>query len=187
MRLSRADSPDRKTAFTLELMRVGRVWVSVNTGITNTLAETIIRSDLVPPLGNSWSVLKREVRRGDSRIDIVLSGKTGRTWIEVKSVTLCTAGRAAFPDAVTSRGLKHLENLRDAVARGDRAVMFYLAQRFDAAWFEPAREIDPAYARGVSRAKKGGVEIIAAKVSVGPRTVRWGGLLPLSKPVNGIS
>jgi sugar fermentation stimulation protein A len=98
--------------------------------------------------------------------------------VEVKNCTLVKGGTASFPDAVTSRGLKHLMALQEEVRRGHRAVMFYLVQRMDAERFRPADTIDPDYGRELRRAVKNGVGIMAYDVKIDLKGICLGRALP---------
>jgi sugar fermentation stimulation protein A len=119
-----------------------------------------------------YASLRREVKYGkNSRIDILLEDEARpKCYVEVKNTTMrrdLKAGAVEFPDAVTSRGAKHLLELADMVKEGHRAVMFYLVQREDADRFKVADDIDPAYAEGLTAALKAGVEVVcyACKLS----------------------
>ena len=121
-------------------------------------------------------LLRREVRYGTgSRIDLLLEDHAEdprACYVEVKNVTLIDGSVARFPDAVTSRGLKHLGELTTMVASGSRAVMCYLIQRGDAETFGPADSIDPAYAQGLRDAVSKGVEAIAWACEVTPEAIQ---------------
>jgi len=162
--LSPARNPDRKLKFTWELIRIGRTLVGINTSLPNLIVSEAIESGKVPELADVGS-LRREVKYGkNSRIDILLESDDGKKcYVEVKNTTMrrdLKAGPAEFPDAVTSRGAKHLEELADMVRDGHRAVMFYLVQRQDCKSFTVAGDIDPAYAEGLRKARKAGVEVL---------------------------
>ena len=108
-----------------------------------------------------------------SRIDLTLQTGERRTWVEVKSVTMVDGnGRYAFPDAVTSRGAKHLRELARAVGAGDRGVMFYLIQRSDGSGFTAADDIDPGYGEALRRAIEAGVQVLVYRADVGPDEIR---------------
>ncbi len=161
--LSRSDNPKRKYALTWELSELPGGLVGINTNLPNTIAEEAIAAARVPELAG-YQGLRREVRYGrNSRIDILLeSEKRAPCYVEVKNVHLMREeGLAEFPDSVTKRGLKHLEELGDMVEAGARAVMLYVVQREDCSRFAPAADIDPAYAEGLARARGRGVEAIA--------------------------
>jgi len=152
-------NPKAKLDWRWELVDVGSSLVGINTARANIIVETAILSGRISGL-QDYSILRREVKYGqNSRIDILLEGP-GLCYVEVKSVTLRVGDEARFPDAVTSRGTKHLHELSDMVVAGHRAVMVYLVQRSDCARFSIAEEIDPVYASALRQAVKAGVEVM---------------------------
>jgi len=111
--------------------------------------------------------VRPEFPYADSRIDFMLEGQSEKVLLEVKNVTLCCdEGVACFPDAVTTRGQKHLRDLMTAVDDGWRAVVFFLVQRGEAEAFAPADHIDPEYGRLLRQAVESGVEIMAYRTIV---------------------
>ena len=171
--ISRADNPKRKLKYTWELIEMPDSLVGVNTLVPNRLVAHAIRSGQVEAL-SGYEHLTREVKVGDhSRIDLCLSSDEGkRCYVEVKNCTLVENGRACFPDAVTTRGLKHLNELQGLVRAGHRGVMFYLIQRMDARTFAPADHIDPDYGQGLRTAVENGVEILAYDVQIDLTKIR---------------
>jgi sugar fermentation stimulation protein A len=167
--LSRSDNPKRKLALSWELVEVdlgsGVELVGINTTHPNALAAEAIAAGRIPELAGYGSV-RREVKYGtNSRVDFLLE-QLGRPpcYVEVKNVHLMRQqGLAEFPDAVTKRGTKHLRELADRVAAGDRAVMLYLVQIGSAERFALARDIDPAYGTQFDRARAQGVEALARR------------------------
>lgn len=158
--LASAD-PKRKLAWSWKLEDVDGALVCIDTAHPNAIVAEAITAGRIPALAG-WASLRREVKYGkNSRIDLLLEDEVrGRAYVEVKNVTLMrTPGLAEFPDAVTSRGAKHLDELADMVAAGHRAVMVYLVNRPDCDRFALAADIDPAYARGFAAARARGVEI----------------------------
>ena len=108
----------------------------------------------------------------NSRIDILLeASKRPDCFVEVKSVTLRRGVWAEFPDAVTTRGTKHLSELTNQVKAGNRAVMFYLVQREDCAGFTVARDIDMVYAEALANAIDAGVEVYCYKCKLTPKQI----------------
>ncbi|MEO0617757.1 MAG: DNA/RNA nuclease SfsA [Pseudomonadota bacterium] len=178
--LSTSDNPKRKYAHTFEMIEVdlgdGPCVVGINTGHPNKLVEEAILSGRIKEL-KGYPVLKREQKYGkNSRIDLLLAkgedDDAARCYVEVKNVHLMRrAGRAEFPDSVTSRGAKHLEELGDMVEAGHRAVMVYLIQRGDAKTFSFAEDFDPDYVAAFARAKSRGVEAIAYVCDVTPEGI----------------
>jgi sugar fermentation stimulation protein A len=162
--LSRQNRPNRKLKYTWEMIDMPGSLVGVNTGVPNRLVKESIILGLVPGLDN-FDLIRSEVKYGiNSRIDIQLEKNDIKYFIEVKNCTLVDNNICYFPDAVTSRGLKHLEELKMEVRAGNRACMFYLVQRMDAKEFRPANHIDPAYGKELKKAIKNGVEIMVYDV-----------------------
>ena len=160
--VSPASNPDRKLKYTLEIMEENRTLVGVNTQHPNQLAEEAILLKHVPEL-DAYESIKREVRYGtNSRIDLLLSGeKLPDCYVEVKNVHNKKGNTAFFPDAVTTRGQKHVTELMKVKDEGHRAVMFFVIQRDDVDHFDFADFIDPDYARLAREAIQYGVECIA--------------------------
>lgn len=162
--LSRSQNPRRRYPLTWELVEAeSGALVCVNTTRTNRLAAEAIRQGIVRPLAG-YAEIRPEVPFGEegSRVDLLLEDHAaGRCWVEVKSVTLVRGGVAQFPDAVTTRGQRHLRELVRVAARGDGAVLLFCIQRADASAFAPAADIDPAYADLMVEAAASGVEILA--------------------------
>jgi sugar fermentation stimulation protein A len=177
--LSPNKNPKAKLDWRWELIDVGTSLVGINTSRPNHIVEAAIRAEHVPEL-TGYENIRREVKYGkNSRIDILLEGP-GLCYVEVKSVTLKEGELAIFPDSVTARGTKHLNELMDMVAEGHRAVMFYLAQRSDCSGFAPADEIDPTYASALRQAHKAGVEIFCYQCELSPQGIKITGTLPVS-------
>jgi sugar fermentation stimulation protein A len=160
----------RRLRYTLEMVRVGRGWAGVNTMVANRVVGHWLRSGL---LIRDRGPVRPEATWGDSRFDFQIGPSC---LLEVKTVTLVRDGVAAFPDAVTARGRRHVERLARLRRRGVRCVLLYFVSRPDAWAVRPADEIDPQYGRAVRRAAAGGVEIVAVRarftrrgVSMGPR------------------
>lgn len=152
----------RKLLYTWELTKLpAKGHIVVNTALPNYIVEEAVSKGLVKELAG-YDLIKREVKYGkNSRIDLLLTGK-GRPdcYVEVKNTTLLRDGALMFPDAVTVRGRKHLDELSAMVKGGQRAVMFYLVNRPDGDYFRPAKEIDEEYAKSLKKAVKSGVEVV---------------------------
>lgn len=182
--LSRSDRPGRKYAHTLELVEAGDTLVGVNTGLPNRLAEEAIRAGLVSDLA-SYPLVRREQRYGvSSRIDILLGcDRRPPVHVEVKNVHYCrTPGIAEFPDSVTARGAKHLEELARIVAEGGRAVMVYVIQRGDCGSFRLCADLDPRYAAAFRAARAAGVEAYAVRCHITTEMIRPECIVPLIDP-----
>lgn len=182
--LSVSEKPDRKYPHTWELIQMGKTWVGINTARPNQAVSHFVKAGAIPGL-TGYRLLKREQkygREGRSRIDLLLDDhEDGRPacYVEVKNTTMRVEDHAAFPDAVTTRGQKHLEELMDVVAQGMRAVMFYFVGRADCTRFRPADEIDPEYGRLLRRAVEGGVEIEPWRMKFSPRKLELVEKLPV--------
>lgn len=163
--LSPVNDPKRKTRFTWEMIKINSDWVCINTGNPNKIAFEAISKGEIPGLEN-YTIVKREVKFGDSRFDIFAENDSEQCFVEVKNVTLKEGKYALFPDAVTTRGQKHLKTLIEVKKQGMRAVMLYIVQRMDVEVFGPAREIDPDYAKALKAAVSEGVEVIAMQAKV---------------------
>jgi sugar fermentation stimulation protein A len=170
--------PKRKTRFTWEMIRIGGGWVGINTGIPNQVAFEWIREGVIAGF-EQYDVIRREVKWEDSRFDIYLENAIEKCFVEVKNVTLKEGDTAMFPDAVTTRGRKHLETLARAKEQGMRAVMLYFVQRMDVNSFAPASDIDPGYAEALGKAMAAGVEVLVVQAKVTPEEITFARMLPV--------
>lgn len=176
--VSITDNPLRKLPFTLELIAVNGHWVDTHTHRTNRVVEEGLRNGAIAELAGYR--ITPEVRYGESRLDFGLERDSERGFVEVKNVTLCCAPSVAcFPDAVTTRGQKHLRELASARQQGLRAVIFFLVQRGEATSFTPADAIDPAYGRLLREVVCDGVEALAYRTAVTPEENRIGVRIPV--------
>lgn len=165
--LSPAKDPKRKTRFTWEMIKLNNKWVGINTTHPNLIAFEAIKNGEIEQL-KGYSHVRREVKVGNSRIDIMAQNENETCFIEVKNATMKDGDYVRFPDAVTTRGRKHLDELIQLKKDGIRAVMLYIIQRSDVSLFAPAHSIDPNYANTLREAYKAGVEIIPIRVTVSP-------------------
>lgn len=176
---STSPNPARKYAHTWELTRTERGhYIGINTGRANQLVRSGIEDGTVASL-QGYPEIAAEVRYGDenSRIDLLLTGHAHRPdcFVEVKSVTLLespvSAGTGFFPDAVSTRGQKHLRELAAVARSGNRAVLFFCVQHSGIGRVRPARHIDPDYADALATALAAGVEVLAYKCRMSSRGV----------------
>lgn len=157
----------------------GSTWIGVNTSRTNAIVAEAIETGKIPEL-KDFKTLRREVKTSkDSRLDLMLEARGEKIYIEVKNCSLVEHGHAQFPDAVTARGTKHLNELARLVSLGNRGVIFYLVQRQDCACFAPAAHIDPLYAATLREAQRSGVQILVYQAAVTPRSIEVVGRLPV--------
>jgi sugar fermentation stimulation protein A len=165
--LSFHNHPKRKYKYTWQLIDMPTSLVGVNTLVPNQLVFKSIHQKLIPQLWG-YKTIQREARIGEhTRVDLMLTdGGAERCYVEIKNCTLVSEGIAQFPDAVTSRGLKHIIELENLTKAGHRCMMFYFVQRMDARVFQPADHIDPAYGRRLRQAVKNGIEVVAYDVCI---------------------
>jgi sugar fermentation stimulation protein A len=178
--LSRQDSPKRRLQYTWEQVRIDGIWIGINTQHPNRLVREAIEAGQIAEL-RDFDTVRSEVPYGSerSRIDLLLSGKRGLCYVEVKNVTLRQGNLALFPDAVTERGQKHLRELQQVVAEGNRGVIFFLVQRDDTVAMGPADAIDPVYGRLLREAVHNGVEALAYRARVTPDSITITTPLPI--------
>jgi sugar fermentation stimulation protein A len=178
--LSRSSNPGRKYPLTLEMTWSGSAWVGVNTSLTNSLVVEGIERGEIAELLNPDSI-RREVKvSSSSRLDVMLTRGARKTYIEIKSSTLAIDNCSMFPDAVTTRGTRHLEELARLVEEGNEGILFFLVQRLDTAFFRPAAHIDPHYAETLARVSSQGVQVLVYQAEVLPEGIRIVGSLPFS-------
>ncbi len=202
---SPASNPDRKLKYTQECVWLARravpelienthgsgayesgahspasgFWVGVNTSTPNRMLEAAFHARRLP-FAQGYTTLVREAKRGQSRLDGLLTVPgLPPLWVECKNVTMVEDNAACFPDAASERGQKHLRELMDIVACGERAAMFYLVQRPDGECFAPADFIDPAYAALFYEALSAGVEMYPFRALVSPAGIDLGPMLPV--------
>ena len=184
--LSRSDNPKRKYAYTWELVELDDgALVGVNTGRSNALVREAIESGVIGELAG-YEEIRPEVRYGDenSRVDFLLTGGNGACYVEVKNVTAAVdEGIALFPDAVSTRGTRHLRELIGTLRHADqRAVLCFCVQRSDVLEVRPADDIDPDYGRTLREAMDAGVEVIAYRARVNPEAVVLAERVPVVCP-----
>lgn len=203
---SPATRPGRKIAWTMEAIWCGRMlpsfkngitschdlfvndsllesgfWVGVNTSIPNQLLKKAFHAGYLP-FANGYTRCELERKHGKSRLDALISGDGKKPiWIECKNVTLLEDSIALFPDAVSERASKHLDELIGLVANNQRAALFCLVQRPDAKCFGPADIIDSNFAKYFWQAVHCGVEVWPFKAHVSATGVTLGSLLPLAR------
>jgi sugar fermentation stimulation protein A len=183
--LSKSGNPNRKLPYSWELVEVdlgsGLELIGVNTAHPNLLVAEAIAAGAVPELVG-YPLTRREVKYGrNSRVDFLLEAP-GRPacYVEVKNVHLMRrSGLAEFPDSVTARGAKHLDELAAVAAAGGRAVMLFLIQIGSAERFALARDIDPTYGAAFDRARAAGVEALAYRCVIDHAAIVLAGPVPI--------
>lgn len=170
VQVSHHQDPKRKLPYTWELIWVDDTWVGINTALPNRLIQFGLEQEWFPEL-QGFQDLRREVPYGSerSRIDLLLTyGADDLAYVEIKNTTWCEGPRALFPDTITTRGQKHLRELMEIAAAGQRAVILYLINRQDCPEFSPGETRDPEYAQLLRQAVGRGVEVLPYRFTVDP-------------------
>ncbi|MDF5709477.1 MAG: DNA/RNA nuclease SfsA [Nostoc sp. S4] len=185
VQLSKSDNPNRKLAYTLELIQVHDnepTWVGVNTVLPNRVVKLALAKHLFPELGE-YSQIKGEVVYGldkKSRVDFFLIGNDEQRpiYLEVKNTTFSEGRLALFPDTETTRGQKHLRELMSLLPL-TRAVMLYFINRGDCTEFSPGDRTDPVYGKLLRQAIALGLEVLPCRFDISPEGIRYLGLAKL--------
>ena len=158
---SLSDNPKRKLKYTLEMIEVKNKKVGINTLLTNKIVLEALKHKKINSL-NKFNHIKTESKFSDgTRFDFLLSNNKEKCFLEVKNVTLLRENKIAeFPDAITSRGTKHLNELCNAKKKGYQSYILYLIQRENCDSFKIARDIDEEYKIAFSKALKSGVKVL---------------------------
>ena len=159
--ISKSDNPKRKLKYTLEIIEDNKSKVGVNTHSTNKIVLDALQNNLIKEF-NYISEIKPETKFGkNTRFDFLLINKNDKAFVEVKNVTLSRKkGLAEFPDAVTTRGLKHINELENAGKKKYKIFIIFLIQRDDCEVFTIAKDIDPDYAKALKLAVKNKLNIL---------------------------
>lgn len=170
------DDPKRKLKFSLEMIKASSgSWVGVNTSVPNSLVKKALTEKMLSHWEN-WDIVHPEYKINDeTRLDFRLSKNESHHYIEVKNVTLAKSGQAQFPDAVTTRGQKHLRELMALMKDGHSAEIVFVVQREDCQEFSPADDIDPDYGQLLREAVKKGLKVTALATKLSPEGVRLSG------------
>jgi sugar fermentation stimulation protein A len=171
--LQKAKNPDRKLKWSLMAVKTPTSWVGVNTSLPNHLIQEAFEGGRIWQDKANWSA-KMEVKISEkSRIDMVLSQGPHSHYIEIKNVTLLREDAngvrsVQFPDSVTERGQKHIDELVHIAKKGSGAELVFVVQRGDTRRFSLAQDIDPVYAEKLIDARKKGVQVRAFEVDLSP-------------------
>jgi sugar fermentation stimulation protein A len=179
------DDPKKKLKYGLRLVdhENGHL-TGVDTSLPNRLLRAALEAQEIAAL-SAYTTVRPEVKYGEnSRVDFLLSApELPDAYVEVKSVTLCrTPTLAEFPDSVTARGTRHMNDLADVARAGHRAVLLYLVQRTDCTCVDIAADIDPKYAAAHADATKAGVETLCIGTHITPQGIRIAPPLVLGRP-----
>ena len=159
--LCKSNNPDRKLKYTLQIIEDNGSKVGVNTHLTNKIVLDALENNLIKEFDKNITI-KPEIKFGDNtRFDFLITKKNYKAFLEVKNVTLTRKPKIAeFPDAVTSRGAKHIEELIKASKKGYQVYIAFIIQREDCDQFAIANDIDPAYSTLLSKAVKKKLNIL---------------------------
>ena len=168
------DNPKRKLKYGLEIIKSRKNLVGVNTHMANKIVQHGLKNNLISELNNNELIKPEVFFNKETRFDFLLKKNKQQSFVEVKSVTLFRNNDTAeFPDAITSRGSKHLLTLIDAIKKGYKAYLLFLVQIQNMKYFKIAKDIDPEYYKNYKIAKKFGVKFLAyrAKINTNKITV----------------
>ena len=171
--LSKTDKPNRKLKYTLQIIESQKSKVGVNTHLTNKIVLESLKNNLVNKLKN-YEDIQQEVKFGNgTRFDFLMSKNKKKTFIEVKNVTLSRKkGIAEFPDSVTTRGLKHINELLKAGNKGYTIYLLFVIQRDDCNKFEIASDIDTEYGKVITKAVKKNLNILCYDCKISPKGIK---------------
>jgi len=171
--VSKNDDPKRKLKYTLEIIKVKKTLVGVNTHFANKIAFHGLSNNLVKEVKNSNNIKPEVFFDKETRFDFLVEKNNQKTFVEVKNVTLSRKDKLAeFPDAVTSRGSKHLKTLIEATKKGYKTYLLFLVQIQGVADFKIAKDIDKEYYENYKLAKKAGVKFLAYRCKISSKEIK---------------
>lgn len=181
--VSVSDNPKRKLAYTWEIIQVNdtrSTWVGINTMLPNRIVKLALEKQLFPELAGYYNLIRSEVAYGKdnkSRVDFLLTGNELQVpiYLEVKNTTLAQKNVALFPDTVTTRGQKHLQELM-ALLPDVKPIMLYFVNRNDCSVFAPGDSYDATYGTLLREAYAKGVQILPYRFEICPQGIRYLGL-----------
>ena len=170
--LLKHDNPKRKLKYGLEIIKVQGNLVGVNTHLANKIVNHGLSNNLIKELKNSNNIKPEVFFNDETRFDFLVKKNKEKIFIEVKNVTLFRNKKTAeFPDAITSRGSKHLLTLIDAIKKGYKSYSIFLVQIQNMENFKIARDIDDEYYKNYLIAKKAGVNFLAYRCKISPKEI----------------
>ena len=171
--LTKSNNPNRKLKYTLQIIQDKKTKVGVNTHLSNKIVMEALQNNLIKEFDKKIEI-KPETKFGlNSRFDFLITKNNLKAFIEVKNVTLSRKkGVAEFPDAVTSRGLKHIKELINANKKGYKIYILYLIQRNDCKSFNIAKDIDPEYSDLLSKAIKKRLNVLCFDCKISPKGIK---------------
>ena len=170
--LLKNDNPKRKLKYGLEIIEANKNLVGVNTHLANKIVNHGLQNNLIKELKNSEKIKSEIFFNKETRFDFLIEKKSEKTFIEVKNVTLFRDHKTAeFPDAITSRGSKHLLALIDAIKKGYKSYLIFLVQIQNMKYFKIAKDIDNEYYKNYITAKKAGVKFLAYRCKISAKEI----------------
>jgi sugar fermentation stimulation protein A len=166
------DDPKRKLKYGLEIIKAQKNLVGVNTHMANKIVNHGLKNNLIKELKNNNQIKAEVFFNKETRFDFLVEKKNQKSFIEVKNVTLFRDEKTAeFPDAVTSRGSKHLLTLIDAIKKGYKSYLIFLVQIQNMEYFKIAKDIDNEYYENYLKAKKAGVNFLAYRCKISSKEI----------------
>jgi len=171
--VSKNDDPKRKLKYTLEIIKVKKNLVGVNTHFANKIAFHGLSNNLVKEVKNTNNIKPEVFFDKETRFDFLVEKDNQKTFVEVKNVTLSRKDKLAeFPDSVTSRGSKHLKTLIEATKKGYKTYLLFLVQIQGVTDFKIAKDIDKEYYENYKLAKKAGVKFLAYRCKISSKEIK---------------
>ncbi|MFL2902023.1 MAG: DNA/RNA nuclease SfsA [Candidatus Pelagibacter sp.] len=166
------NDPKRKLKYGLEIIKARKNLVGVNTHMANKIVQHALEKNLIKELKNNDSIKPEVFFNKETRFDFLIEKNEKKSFVEIKNVTLFRdKNTAEFPDAVTTRGSKHLLTLIDAIKRGYKAYLLFLVQIQNMEKFKIAKDIDTEYYKNYILAKKAGVNFLAYRCSISAKKI----------------
>lgn len=166
--LNDSGNPERKTRYDLIAVQKGELLINMDSQIVNSVAEEYLKKGI---LFSQEAKLRREVTKDRSRFDFYIEDGKRKIFLEVKGVTLENNGIAAFPDAPTERGVKHLKELTAALKEGFESYVLFIIQMKGVRYFIPNDVTHPAFGEALREAARAGVKVAALDCRVTPDTI----------------
>ncbi|MDA9618764.1 DNA/RNA nuclease SfsA [bacterium] len=167
------NDPKRKLKYGLEIIKTRKNLVGVNTHMANRIAQHALENNLIKELKNNDLIKPEVFFNKETRFDFLIEKKKQKSFVEVKNVTLFRdKNTAEFPDAVTSRGSKHLLTLIDAIKKGYKTYLLFLVQIQNMEYFKIAKDIDPEYYKNYLLAKKAGVNFLVYRCMISKTEIK---------------
>ena len=167
------ENPKRKLKYTLQIVKTSKNVIGVNTHLANKLVHEGLQNNTLLEFKNLDKIVTEKFYNKETRFDFLVEKNKKKIFIEVKNVTLIRDGKISeFPDAITTRGSKHIKTLMDAQKKGYECYVLFLVQIENCKYFRIAKDIDNEYYENYKQAKKSGVKFIAYNCKVGPKEIK---------------